>query len=97
MADERAREQDQSPAETTPVGCCCTVEAVVSIDARGQMVLPKEIRERARITPGDRLAVVFWEKEGDVCCISLIKAEHFSRMVSTLLGPMMEDLSSQAT
>ncbi len=26
---------------------CCNVEAVVSVDERGQMVLPKEIREKA--------------------------------------------------
>ncbi|HUU75942.1 MAG TPA: HgcAB-associated protein [Methanoregulaceae archaeon] len=74
--------------------CHCSVEAVVSVDARGQMVLPKEIRERANISPGDRMAVVFWEHEGNVCCITLIKATHFSGMVKSLLGPMMENLSS---
>jgi antitoxin PrlF len=75
--------------------CACTVEAVVPVDSRGQMVLPKDIRERADISPGDRLAVVFWEREEDVCCITLIKAEHFSGMVKTLLTPMMEGISDQ--
>ncbi len=74
--------------------CSCSIEAVVNIDARGQMVLPKDIRERANIAPGDRLAVVFWENEGDVCCITLIKADHFNRMVTSLLSPMMEDIAS---
>ncbi|HOI59253.1 MULTISPECIES: HgcAB-associated protein HgcC [unclassified Methanoculleus] len=73
----------------------CTIEAVVSVDARGQVVLPKEIRDRAGIAPGDRLAVVFWEKEGDVCCITLIKASHFNGMVTTLLSPMAEDLAGR--
>ena len=36
----------------------CKVEAVVSVDERGQMVLPKELRDRARIRAGDKLAVV---------------------------------------
>ncbi len=27
----------------------CSVESIVTIDERGQMVLPKEIRERAKI------------------------------------------------
>jgi antitoxin PrlF len=66
----------------------CTVEAVVTIDARGQMVLPKEIRDRASIRPGDRLVVVFWETKGDVCCITLIKNEHFNQMAASLMTPM---------
>ena len=37
---------------------CCQVEAVVSVDERGQMVLPKEVRARAGIKPGDKLALV---------------------------------------
>ncbi len=74
--------------------CSCSVEAVVSVDARGQMVLPKEIRERAKIGAGDRLAVVFWENEGDVCCITLIKADHFAGMVKSLLSPMMEEIGA---
>ncbi|MDN7025963.1 AbrB/MazE/SpoVT family DNA-binding domain-containing protein [Methanoculleus sp. FWC-SCC1] len=73
--------------------CSCSVEAVVSVDGRGQMVLPKEIRERANLSPGDRLAVVFWEKEGDVCCITLIKADHLTGMVKSLLSPMMEEIA----
>ncbi|MCK9307385.1 MAG: AbrB/MazE/SpoVT family DNA-binding domain-containing protein [Methanoculleus sp.] len=73
----------------------CTIEAVVSVDARGQLVLPKDLRERAGIVPGDRLAVVFWEKEGDVCCITLIKASRFNGMVTTLLSPMTEELADK--
>jgi AbrB family looped-hinge helix DNA binding protein len=68
----------------------CTIEAVVSVDARGQVVLPKDIRERAGISPGDRLAVVFQETGGDVCCITLIKASHLGGMVAELLSPLKE-------
>ncbi|WP_332450887.1 HgcAB-associated protein HgcC [Methanoculleus sp.] len=73
----------------------CTIEAVVSIDARGQVVLPKDIRERAGFAPGDRLAVVFWGEKGDVCCITLIKASHFNGMITTLLSPMAEELAGR--
>jgi AbrB family looped-hinge helix DNA binding protein len=72
---------------------CCKVEAVASVDERGQMVLPKEVREKASIKPGDKLAVVVWEREGKVCCINLIKADAFSSMVKDFLSPMMEDMS----
>ncbi len=71
---------------------CCKVEAVVSIDERGQMVLPKEMREKANIHAGDKLAVTTWEKDGKVCCISLIKAEDLTSMVRSILGPVMKDL-----
>ena len=71
------------------------VESVVSIDDRGQMVLPKEIRDKAKIGAGDKLAVISWEKDGEVCCISLIKAEDFAEMVKGLLGPMMREIIAE--
>ncbi len=77
---------------TGDVTSCCKVEALVSVDDRGQMVLPKEIREKAKIRAGDKLAVISWEKDGEVCCISLVKAEGFTEMVKGLLGPMMKEI-----
>jgi len=69
---------------------CCKVEALISVDERGQMVLPKEIRDKAGIRTGDKLALVSWEKDGKVCCLTLIKADEFGDMVKGLLGPMMK-------
>lgn len=74
---------------------CCRVESLVSVDERGQMVLPKEIREKAHIRAGEKLAVISWEKNGEVCCISLIRAEDLMEMVKGLLGPMMKDISTE--
>ena len=71
---------------------CCKVEALVSIDERGQMILPKEIRDKANIRAGDKLAVTSWEKDGKICCISLIKAEELTEMVKGILGPVMKDI-----
>ena len=71
---------------------CCKVEAVVSIDERGQMVLPKEARDKAGIRAGDKLAVVSMQKDGQTCCISLIKAERLSDMVKGMLGPLMTEI-----
>ncbi|NWF92850.1 MAG: AbrB/MazE/SpoVT family DNA-binding domain-containing protein [Syntrophaceae bacterium] len=71
---------------------CCKVESLISIDERGQMVLPKEIREKANIRPGDKLALVSWQKDGKICCINLVKAEDFSDMVRGALGPMMKEM-----
>lgn len=71
---------------------CCRVEALVSIDERGQMVLPKETRQKANISAGDKLALVTFEREGCVCCISLIKVEEVTDMVKGMLGPMTKEI-----
>jgi antitoxin PrlF len=72
---------------------CCKVESLISIDERGQMVLPKDLREKASIKPGDKLAVISWEKDGAVCCFTLIKADSLAGGIRDFLGPMVQDLS----
>lgn len=69
---------------------CCSIESVVTIDERGQMVLPKDVREKMGIKPGDKLAVVAVKSAGKACCVTLIKAEAFTGTVKVLLKPMME-------
>jgi AbrB family looped-hinge helix DNA binding protein len=54
------------------------VESIVTVDERGQMVLPKDIREKAGIKAGDKLALVTLEKNGKVCCIHLMKADELA-------------------
>ncbi len=76
-------------------GTGCKVESVLSVDDRGQMVLPKDVRERAGISPGDKLALISWEREGKVCCLALMKVENLSGMVKDVLGPIMHDTEPQ--
>jgi AbrB family looped-hinge helix DNA binding protein len=71
------------------------VEAIVSVDERGQMVLPKELRDRAHIGAGDKLAVVGCERNGTVCCISLFKVEELSATVKGFLSPMFKELNEK--
>ena len=77
--------------DAAPAGRC-RVEALITVDERGQTVLPKEIRDRADIKAGDKLAVVTWEKEGKVCCLSLMKVEDLTGMVKGVLGPLMGEM-----
>ncbi len=82
-------------ASPEPNSNCCKVESLVSIDDRGQMVLPKELRDRANIRPGDKLAIISWEKEGAVCCFTLIKADALAERVKDFLGPVMQGVFDQ--
>jgi antitoxin PrlF len=80
--------------EESACGCSpdtgCTIEAVLSIDDRGQMVLPKDVREKAGIHTGDKLALISWEKGGSICCLALMKVENLNEMVRDVLAPVLE-------
>lgn len=76
---------------------CCSVESVVSIDERGQMVLPKDIRDKAGICPGDKLVVIAMKRDGKFCCLSLIKAQDFEGFVENLITSMNSNAESKKT
>ena len=73
-------------------GCQCQMDALVTIDARGQIVLPKEVREKAAIEAGDKFMVISKESGGKVCCIFLVKADYFNESIKGTLGPMVKDI-----
>jgi AbrB family looped-hinge helix DNA binding protein len=70
------------------------VEALIPVDHRGQMVLPKELRDKAKIRAGDKLAVVTWDQGDEACCLTLIKADSLTEMVKELLGPLVREIRS---
>jgi antitoxin PrlF len=61
--------------KTEECGECCQVAAVVRVDERGQMVLPKDVRERMGLSAGDKLALTTIESKGEICCLVLVKAD----------------------
>ncbi len=89
-------------ARKSPNAICCVpdggnensykVESIISVDERGQMVLPKESRDKAHIRSGDKLAVVSWDKAEEICCIYLIKTEYLAEQVKSFLGPMVKEM-----
>lgn len=66
------------------------VEAIISVDDRGQTVLPKGIRDKFGLRPGDKLAVVTKERDGKVCCLYMFKAEDLMMTVRDRFGPLLE-------
>ena len=69
------------------------VESLITIDERGQMVLPKDVRAKAGITAGDKLALVSCEQNGKFCCLTLLKADDLVGMVKNHLGPLVNELT----
>ena len=76
---------------TTAAGCC-KVDAVVTMDAKGQIVLPKDLREKAKLKPNDKLAIVGCERNGEVCCIMMIRADDLGSTVKNMLGPVLKEI-----
>lgn len=87
-----ARAKKQECCEVAGEGSQCRVESLLSVDERGQMVLPKEFRERAGIKAGDKLVLVSWSRDGEVCCMSLIKSEELVDLVKERIGPLMAEV-----
>ena len=74
---------------------CCKIDAVVTVDAKGQIVLPKDLRERANIRPNDKLAVIGVERDGSICCIVMMKADALGSTVKGMLGPIFKEAFAQ--
>ena len=70
----------------------CRVYAVVSLDSRGQIVLPKDLRDKAHLKPDDRLAVIGCESGDELCCMVMMKTDRLSDSIKTMLGPMLKDI-----
>jgi len=78
---------------------CCTVspgafgvDALIGVDERGQMVLPKDLRDKVGIQPGDKFAVVSLREGDDVCCLCLVPAKKLAEQVKSVLGPLVQAL-----
>jgi AbrB family looped-hinge helix DNA binding protein len=67
------------------------VETVLSIDSRGQIVIPKEVRNRANIRDGDKLALVSWMNRDEICCLALIRTENLSSEVFGVMNTLLAD------
>jgi AbrB family looped-hinge helix DNA binding protein len=80
------------PDDTEDLGCC-HIEGVVNVDSRGQIVLPKGLRDKMKISEGDRLVVISMREKGVLSSISLMKADKIDGMVKVALKPIMEELS----
>ncbi len=69
------------------------IEAVLSVDSKGQILLPKELREKTGLKPGDRLvAITGCDENGDVCCLILVRGEIVDHGLRELVAPMLKGI-----
>jgi len=78
MAKEKEEKCCDSKGNDT---CCCTVTAIVSVDEKGQLVLPKDIRNWIGLKAGDKLALVSMGGKKEPCCLMLMRADSLNDAV----------------
>ena len=77
---------------------CCNVEAIVSFDERGQLVIPKDVRKKFNLNAGDKFALISCStdigenSEATTCCFTLMKTGQLEDMVKQSLGPMFSEI-----
>jgi len=69
-----------------------SVEAIVSCDDRGQLVLPKDVRKRLGIGSGEKLALLNMSKNGDEFFLTLIKTSSLESLIRNYMTPMVKDI-----
>lgn len=85
---------NKRPSRTKTGALGYRIESLVTLDDRGQMVLPKEVRDHAGLRAGDKLAVITCESEGRVSCITLVRIEEIEGLVKGVLGPLLKGLGA---
>jgi antitoxin PrlF len=62
------------------------LEAVISFDERGQIVLPKEVRAKFNLEAGEKFALVSCSQNGELCCFHIIKTQKLSQSIGKLVN-----------
>ena len=89
MSDE---EKNENCCNSSSEGLgCCHIEGVVHLDSRGQIVLPKKLREKMNLKEGDELAVISMNEKGKIASISLMKTNRINRIIMPIMKEIMED------
>jgi AbrB family looped-hinge helix DNA binding protein len=57
------------------------LEAVVSFDERGQLVLPKDVRKKFNLEVGEKLALISCMNEQGVCCFTLVRTKNMQDLL----------------
>lgn len=62
------------------------------MDARGQLVVPKDVRQKAGFQANRKLALVSWKRGGATCCVTLQPLDEITEAVRRAYGPILSEL-----
>ena len=69
------------------------IEAVLTVDNKGQILLPKELREKANVKAGDKFVTIAGcDEKGEICCLILVKADLIDEKLRSILSPMLKEI-----
>lgn len=66
--------------------------AVVTVDARGQLVLPADVRKKLGLKGGEKFALVPCSSTTCPSAMTLIRVEELGSALEGLLGPLLRGL-----
>ena len=76
--------------------CCnssgCSIEAVVTIDDRGQIVLPKDLRDKYGVRAGDKFIVATLDNNSSLCCIAFVKTDLLNGVLFEKIAPVFSNI-----
>ena len=72
---------------------CCQIDAIVSIDDRGQIIIPKDVRKSLGFQSGDKFALMTCNNpDGSLCCLTLVRTDQLKGMVQKVLSPVFKEI-----
>lgn len=77
--------------------CSYELEAIVSFDDRGQLVIPKDLRKKFNLKAGHKFALISCiksgcsdcgcqESEAEICCFTLVSTNQIKAMLPNIVG-----------
>ncbi len=65
------------------------VEAILTIDGRGEIVIPKKMRKKANLNDGDKMALISFGDGKGICCLMLVPTDTFSKDMSHFIHKIL--------
>lgn len=69
------------------------LEAIVSFDDRGQLVIPKDVRKKFKLSSGEKFALISCDDaKGKLCCFYMVKTDQLQGLLQNALAPVIKNI-----
>ncbi len=69
-------------------GAACRIDSITTMDARGQIVIPKDMREALDWKAGDKIALITRKSDNKPCCLMLVNVNSLSGHVKGFINTL---------